>query len=90
MQVEQFILDRIQRRQLKGHGQLLRMDDIYWLKKIYQCTLHGGRRNQELVWRSQGAAFMISRNMERIENCSLFIQIIIIIIGEEEGENEEK
>ena len=34
-QNNQFI-DRIQRRQLKWYGHLLRMEDSYWPKKIYQ------------------------------------------------------
>ena len=34
MQAEQLILDRIQRRQLKWYGHLLRMEDSR-LKKIY-------------------------------------------------------
>ena len=35
MQAEQSILDRIQRRQLKWYGHLLRMEDSHWPKKIY-------------------------------------------------------
>ena len=54
MQAEQSILDRIQRRQLKWYGHLLRMEDSCWPKKIYQWTpvgeeeedrnYHGGTR----------------------------------------------
>jgi hypothetical protein len=44
MQAEQSILDRIQRRQLKWNGNLLRMEDIRWPKKIYQWTPHSRRR----------------------------------------------
>ena len=42
MQAEQSILDRIQRRQLKWYGYLLRMGDNRWPKKIYQWTGPGG------------------------------------------------
>ena len=44
MQAEQSILDRIQRRQLKWYGHLLRMKDSRWPKKIYQWIPHGRRR----------------------------------------------
>ena len=52
MQAEQSILDKIQRRQLKWHGQLLRMQDSRCPKKIYQVTRTVGgeeedRNNQE-------------------------------------------
>ena len=40
MQAEQSILDRIQRRQLKWYGHLLRMEDSRWAK----WTPHGRRR----------------------------------------------
>ena len=43
-QAEQSILDRIQRRQLKWYGHLLRMEDCPWPKKIYQWTPHGRMR----------------------------------------------
>ena len=38
MQAEQSILDRIQRRQLKWYGQLVRMKDSGCPKKIYLWT----------------------------------------------------
>ena len=38
MRAEQLILNRIQSRQLEWYGQLLRMDDNRWTKKIYQST----------------------------------------------------
>jgi hypothetical protein len=37
------ILERIQRIQLKWYGNLLRMEDSRWPKKIYQWTPHGRR-----------------------------------------------
>ena len=55
MQSEKSILDRIQRRQLKWYGHLLRMEGSRWPKKIYQWTLHGRRRRgrQQQSWRNQ-------------------------------------
>ena len=38
MQEEQLILDTIQRMELKLYGHLIRMNDICWANKIYQCT----------------------------------------------------
>ena len=38
------ILGRIQRRELKWYGYLLRMEDSRWPKLIYQWTSHGRRR----------------------------------------------
>ena len=66
MQAEQSILDRIQRRQLKWHGHILRMEDSHWPKKIYQWTPHGRRRRvrPQQSWRNQVTVFMKSRNME--------------------------
>ena len=46
MQPEQSILDRIQRRQLKWYGHLLRMENSHWPKKIY-CTV-GGEEEDKL------------------------------------------
>ena len=62
MQAEQSILDRIQRRQLKWYGHLLRMEDSRWPKKIY----HGKRRRErpQQSWRNQVTGFMKSRNIE--------------------------
>ena len=42
IQSEQSILNRIQRRQLKWYGPLLRMEDSRWPKKIYQYRTVGG------------------------------------------------
>ena len=55
MQAEQSILDRIQRRQLKWYGNLLRMQDSRWPKKIYQWTPHGRkrRRRSQQSWMNQ-------------------------------------
>ena len=66
MQTEQLILGRIQRRQLKWYGHLLRMEDICWPKKIYQWAPHGRRRRgrPQQSWRNQLTDFMGSRNME--------------------------
>ena len=44
MQAEQSILDRIQRRQIKWYGHLLRMDDIHWPKIIYHLTPYSRKR----------------------------------------------
>ena len=41
MQVEQPILDRIRRRQLKLYRHFLRMEDIGWPKQSYQRTPYG-------------------------------------------------
>ena len=66
MQAEQSILDRIQRRQLKWYGHILRMEDNRWPKKIYLWTPHGRRRRgrPQLSWRNQVTEFMKSRGME--------------------------
>ena len=66
MQAEQSILDRIQRRQLKWYGHLLRIEDSRWPKKIYQWTPHGRRRRgrPEQSWRNQVMDFMRNRNLE--------------------------
>ena len=66
MQAEQSILDRIQRRQLKCYGHLLRMEDSRWPKKIYQWTPHGRRRRgrPQQSWKNQVTCFMRSRNEE--------------------------
>ena len=45
IQVEQPILDRIQRRQLKLYGQLLRMEDSRRPRTIYQWTPHSVQNN---------------------------------------------
>ena len=65
-QAEKSILDRIQRRQLKWYGNLLRMEDSRWPKKIYQWTPHGRRRRgrPQLSWRNQVTDFMKSGGME--------------------------
>ena len=65
MQAEQSILNRIQRRQLKWYGHLLRMEDSHWAKKVYQWIPHGRKRRGRLQqsWRNQGMDFMKSRNM---------------------------
>ena len=77
MQAEQSILDRIQRRQLKWYGHLLRMEDSRWPKKIYQWTPHGRRRRgrPQQSSRNQVTDFMKSRNME--EDMAQLINIII-------------
>ena len=59
------ILDRIQRRQLKWYGHLLRMKDSHWPKKIYQWTPHGGRRRPQQLWNKPVTDFMRSGNMEK-------------------------
>ena len=66
LQAEQSILDRIQRRQLKWYGHLLRMEDSRWPKKIYQWTPHGRRRRGRLqqLWENEVTDFMRNRNME--------------------------
>ena len=66
MQAEQSILDRIQRRQLKWYGHLLRMEDSRRPKKIYQWTPHGRirRGRPQLSWRNQMTDFIKSRGME--------------------------
>ena len=66
MQAEQSILDRIQRKQLKWYGHLLRMEGSCWPKKIYQWTPHGRRRRgkPQQSWKNQVADLMKSRNME--------------------------
>ena len=65
MQAEQSILDRMQRRQLKWYGHLLRMEDSRWPKKIYQWTPHSRRRigRPQKSWKNQVTNFMGSRNM---------------------------
>ena len=66
MQEEQSILDIIPRRQLKWHGQLLRMEDSRCPKKIYQWTPHGRRRRgrPQKSWKNQVTDFMRRRNVE--------------------------
>ena len=66
MQAEQSVLDRIQRKQLKWYGHLLKMDDSRWPKKIYQWIPHGRRRRgrPQQSWKNQVMEFMRSRNME--------------------------
>ena len=66
MQAEQSVLDRIQRRQLKWYGHLLRMEDSRWPKKIYQWKPHRrrSRGRPQQSWRKQVTDFMKSRNME--------------------------
>ena len=46
MQAEQSILDRIQRRQLKWYGHLLRMEDSRW-PKIYQWARTVGEEEED-------------------------------------------
>ena len=75
-QAEQSILDRIQRRQLKWYGHLLRMEDSCWQKKIYQWTPHGRRRGRpQQSWRNQVMDFMRSRNMETLAFGSAWIAL---------------
>ena len=64
MQEEQSILDRMQ---LKWYGQLLRMKDSRWQKKIYHWTPHGRRRRgrPQQSWKNQVTDFMKSRNLEK-------------------------
>ena len=57
MQGEQTVLDRIQRRQLKWHGHILRMED-----SGQSGRMRRGRPQQS--WRNQVTKFMKSRNME--------------------------
>jgi len=66
MQTEQSILVRIQRRELKLYGCLLRMEENAWPKKIYQRTPHGRKRRgrPQKSWRNQATGFMRGRNME--------------------------
>ena len=69
MQAEQSILDRNQRKQLKWHGNLLRMEDSHWAKKIYQWTPHGKRRKgrPQQSWKNQATDvtdFIRNRKME--------------------------
>ena len=66
MQAEQPIIDRVQRRQLKCYGHLLRMEDGRWPKKIYQWTPHGRRRKgrPQQSWKNQVTDFMRSRGMK--------------------------
>ena len=65
MKAKHSILDRIQRRQLKWHGHLLKMDDIRW-QKIYRWTPHGRRRKgrQQQSLKTQVTDFMRSRNVK--------------------------
>ena len=65
MQAEQYILNRIQRWQLKWCGYLPRMVYSRW-PKIYQWTPHGRRRRErpQRSWKNQVTDFMRSRNME--------------------------
>ena len=64
--LEQSILDRIQRRQLKWYGHFLRMEDSRWPKKIYQWTPQSRRRGEraQQSWKNQVTDFTRSRNME--------------------------
>ena len=68
MLAEQSILDRIQRRQLKWYGHLLRMEDSRWPKKIYQWTPHGrrSRGRPQLSWRNQVTDFMKTETWKKI------------------------
>ena len=47
MQAEQSILNRIQRRQLKWYGYVLRMNDSRWPKKIYKWKPPGRRKEED-------------------------------------------
>ena len=49
MQAEKSVLDRIQRRQLKWYGHLLRMDDSVGPKKIYQWTPQEKRKTATIM-----------------------------------------
>jgi hypothetical protein len=66
MQAQIPILDRIQRRQLKWYGYLLRMEDSPWPNKIYQWTPHGRRRRErpQQSWKNQVTDSKRSRNLE--------------------------
>ena len=70
MQVEQSILDRIQRRLLQLYGHLFRMDDARWPKMIYQWTSHGRMRRErpQQSWKNKEMDFIrsTSRNVEEV------------------------
>ena len=70
MQAERLILDRIQRRQLKWYGRLLKMEYSSWTKKIYHWNPHGRRRRgrPQQSWRNHVTDFMKSRNMAEIRH----------------------
>ena len=61
MQAKQSIIDRIQRRQHKWYGQLLRMDDSRWPKTSYIRRRIGISQHS---CKNQVTDFMRSRNME--------------------------
>jgi hypothetical protein len=66
IQAELSVVDRIQRRQLKWYGHLLRTENSRWTKKICQWTPHGRRRRgrPQQTWKNQVTDFMRIRNME--------------------------
>ena len=87
METEQSILDRIQRRQLKWYGHLLRMEDSRF-PKIYQWTPHGKRRRgrPEQSRKNQATDFMEEGMAEdthlwrlAMDRRLLAVQILIII-----------
>ena len=82
IQAEQSVLDRIQRRQLKLYGHLLRMEDGRCPKKIYQWTPHGWRRRgrPQQSWKNQVTDFMRSRNVEEDMDRKLDVKMLIIMI----------
>ena len=51
---------------MKWYGQLLRMEDNHWPKKIFQWIPHGRRRRvrPQEQWKNQVTGFMRSKNME--------------------------
>ena len=55
-------------KQLKWYGNVLRMEECLWPKKIYQWTPHGKRRRErpQQSWKNQVMDFMRSRNFEEI------------------------
>ena len=60
------MLDRVQRRQLKWYGQLVRMDDIRW-QKIYRWTSDGRRRKgRPQSWKNQATDFIRNIDMEDV------------------------
>ena len=66
MQVEQLIIDRIQRKQLKWHGTLLRMDGSRWPKKTHQGRQIYDRRTRrpQQPWKKEVTDFLRSINLE--------------------------
>jgi hypothetical protein len=67
MQLEQSVLDRMQLRQLKCYGLLLRMQDSRRPKKIFHWTPYGRRKRgrSQQSWKNQMKGFMTSKNIEQ-------------------------